>query len=114
MGDFEVCSNGAAEVSAQTAAPAVASPAHAIQSEAGSSPEQAASDTEEGTGGRDSCSTDDDQFSDVGEAADTEVMTDHRQHLQRWLAQRPSTDSLYSCSSSTLMHCVIFSKLCTT
>ena len=78
MCDFEVCSNGAAEVSAQTAAPAVASPTDAIQSEAGSSPKQAASDTEEGTGGRDSCSTDDDQFSDVGEAADTEVMTDHR------------------------------------
>lgn len=75
MGDFEICSNGAAEISAQSATPAV-SPSHANQSEASSSPEQAASNTEEEAAGRESCSTDDDQFSDVGEAADTEVITD--------------------------------------
>lgn len=80
MGDFEVCSNGAAEILAPPAVPAVTSPSKTNQPEAGSSPEHAASDTEEGTGGQDSCSTDDDQFSDVGAAADTEVMTDCRRH----------------------------------
>ncbi|KAL3149387.1 hypothetical protein ABBQ32_002188 [Trebouxia sp. C0010 RCD-2024] len=74
MGDFEVCSNGAAEILAPPAVPAVTSPSKTNQPEAGSSPEHAASDTEEGTGGQDSCSTDDDQFSDVGAAADTEVV----------------------------------------
>ncbi len=76
MDDFEVCSNGGVESPAQTAqTPSSTSPGSAqAEAEADTSAEQAPSDTEAGTSGHDdSCGTDDDQFSDVGEAPDTEV-----------------------------------------
>lgn len=107
MGDFEVCSNGAAEISAQPAVPAVTSPSNVNQSEAGSSPEQAASDTEEGTGGPDSCSTDDDQFSDVGEAADTEVVTDRRLHS---LPTALLCQLIPPAASTSMLDCIIVSN----
>ena len=76
LDDFEVCSNGAAETLAHPAAPVAKQPSQVCQSEADSGPNEAPSDNEEGAGvHEDSCSTDDDQFSDVGEAPDTEVMT---------------------------------------
>lgn len=76
LDEFEVCSNGAAETTAQLAAPVEVQSSQANQSEADTSPTQAPSETEDGAGGHDdSCTTDDDQFSEVGEAPDTEVMT---------------------------------------
>ena len=74
LGDFEVCGNGAAEISTTSTQPVEQSSSQVNQSEAGTNPEQSPSDTEEGSGRHDdTCSTDDDQFSDVGEAPDTEV-----------------------------------------
>lgn len=76
LDDFEVCSNGAAETLAHPAVPVATQPVQASQSEADTGLNEVPSDNEEGAGGlADSCSTDDDQFSDVGEAADTEVIT---------------------------------------
>ena len=76
LDEFEVCSNGAAETTAQSAAPLEVQSSQASQSEVDTSPAQAPSETEDGAGGHDdSCSTDDDQFSEIGEAPDTEVMT---------------------------------------
>ena len=76
LDEFEVCSNGAAETQAHSAAPVAAQPSQVSQSEVDTAPDEAPSDNEEEAGGHeDSCSTDDDQFSDVGEAPDTEVVT---------------------------------------
>ena len=76
LDDFEVCSNGAAETPAHPAEPVAKRPSQVGQSEADTLPQEAPSDNEEEAGGHaDSCSTDDDQFSDVGETPDTEVMT---------------------------------------
>ena len=75
LDDFEVCSNGAAETSAHTAAPVAMQPLQASQSEADTSPNEVPSDNDEAADvHEDSCSTDDDEFSDVGEAPDTEVI----------------------------------------
>ena len=73
MDDFEVCSDGAAQTLSDP--PASSQGSQDEQPQASISAEQAASDNEAGVSGLDdSYATDDDQFSDVGEAADTEVL----------------------------------------
>ncbi len=75
MDDYEVCSNGGVETPVQTAQKPSSSMSEAPQSEADLMTEQAVSEAEAGTSGHDdSYGTDDDQFSDVGEAPDTEVI----------------------------------------
>ncbi|DBB08963.1 TPA: hypothetical protein ACH3X3_007597 [Trebouxia sp. C0006] len=75
MDDYEVCSNGGVETPVQTAQKPSSSMSEAPQSEADLMTEQAVSEAEAGTSGHDdSYGTDDDQFSDVGEAPDTEVV----------------------------------------
>lgn len=76
MDDYEVCSNGGVETPVQTAQKPSSSTSKALQSEADLMTEQAVSEAEAATSGHDdSYGTDDDQFSDVGEAPDTEVIS---------------------------------------
>ena len=76
MDEFEVCSNGGAETPGQTVQKPSSSFCEAPQTDADAdaSTAQGSSEAEAGTSGHDeSYGTDDDQFSDVGEAPDTEV-----------------------------------------
>ena len=74
MDEFEVCSNGGVETPVQTVQKPSSSSCEASQTCADASTAQASSEAEAGTSGHDeSYCTDDDQFSDVGEAPDTEV-----------------------------------------
>ena len=106
MDDFEVCSNGGVETPVQsdqnqrsTSSEAISTATNAIQAGgASASAEQAPSETEAGTSGHDdSYGTDDDQFSDVGDAPDTEV-TDTM--LQQQLATHHDTE----CCLLLLLH----------
>ena len=75
MDEFEVCSNGGAETPGQIVQKPSSSSCEAPQTDADASTAQASSEAEAGTSGHDeSYGTDDDQFSDIGDAPDTEVM----------------------------------------
>ena len=91
MDDFEVCDNGAAETQAEQCPPATSHPSQPEGGAADESTKQAASENEAGASEHDdSYATDDDQFSDVGEAPDTEV-TNQSLYLQdfgRWQASK--------------------------
>ena len=76
LDDFEVCSNGAAETLAHPAAAIAKRPLQCNHSEVNTGLNETLSDNEEEAYiHEERCITDDDQFSDVGEAPDTEVMT---------------------------------------
>jgi hypothetical protein len=95
MDDYEVCSSGGVETPVQTAQKPSSSMYEAPQTEADLMAEQAVSEAEAGTSGHDdSYGTDDDQFSDVGEAPDTEVL-----FLVGWA-------SLVDCTSYMLLCCL--------
>ena len=107
LDEYEVCSNGAAETIAQSTAPVEVQSSQASQSEVDTSPTQAPSETEDGAGGHDdSCSTDDDQFSEVGEAPDTEVMA--ALHLLQTASAQAEAIHEGSCACAHVVPAILF------
>ena len=112
MDDFEVCDNGAAESKVQQGPAAASNRSQAEEGSADQSTQQAASDNEAGASEHgESYATDDDQFSDVGEAPDTEVihLSLYLQDLGQWQTDPTVAPELQKKRSvCTKMLCALF------